>query len=185
MTPAQEKVGALPAQRLTAPPGSFQYRGTGATCAEAQWVGGFTLIEIVVTLFILATVVATTIPAFLSDRERSDLDFATERIEALLYLARDSALHSASPVALVLDSVSGLVWLTTSESGGGSEALLTDSGASLDLPMGIRLETTSARARFLFQPSGAAFPDTLTLRGSTESRSVTVNPWTGHAVVLR
>jgi type II secretion system protein H len=146
---------------------------------------GFTLIEIVVTLFILAAIAATALPAFLRDRELSDLDQATERIEALLYLARDSALFSASPVALVLDSVSGLVWLTTAESGGGSEALLSGSGSSLDLPLGIRMEMTSARARFLFQPSGAAFPDTLTLHGSTESRSVTVNPWTGHAIVLR
>jgi hypothetical protein len=138
-----------------------------------------------VTLFILGTIAATAIPAFLRDRELSDLDQATERIEALLYLARDSALYSASPVALVLDSVSGLVWLTTSESGGGAEALLADAGASLDLPLGIRMELSSARARFLFQPSGAAFPDTIALYGSTESRMVTVNPWTGHAIVLR
>lgn len=145
---------------------------------------GFTLLEIVVTLFILAAIAATAVPAFLRDPELSDLDRATERVEALLYLARDSALASASPVALVVDSVSGLVWLTTSESGGGSEALLTEAGTSLDLPMGIRMETSSARARFLFQASGAAFPDTLALYGSTESRMVTVDPWTGHAIVL-
>lgn len=166
MRPGRERAGYLPWRDLRAP-------------------DGFTLIEIVVTLLILATVAATAIPAFLRDRELSDLDSATERIEALLYLARDSALHSASPVALVLDSVSGLVWLTTTESGGGSDALLSDTGTDLNLPLGVQLEMTSARARFQFQPSGAAFPDTLILRGSTETRWVTVNPWTGHAIVLR
>lgn len=150
-----------------------------------QRIAGFTLLEIVITLFILATIAATAVPAFLRDPELSDLDRATERVEALLYLARDSALASASPVALVVDSVSGLVWLTTSESGGGAEALLSGVGTSLDLPMGIRLETSSARARFLFQASGSAFPDTLALRGPTDFRLVTVDPWTGHAIVLR
>lgn len=165
--------------------GSGEPAGHGSRLSTRPKLAGFTLVEIVVTLIILATIAATAIPAFLRDPELSDLDKATQRIEALLYLARDSALSSASPVALVLDSVSGLVWLTTTESGGGTEALLSGSGSDLELPLGIRMEMTSARASFLFQPSGAAFPDTLSLHGSTESRSVTVNPWTGHAIVLQ
>jgi len=146
---------------------------------------GFTLVELIVTLLIISVAAIVSVPAFLGDRKASDLDRATERLEALLYLARDSALVSASPMALVLDSVSGLVWLTSAKGGGSEAALLLRDGTSLDLPTGIRMQMSSARARFLFQPSGAAFADTLFLHSAAEKRAVTVNPWTGHAIVLR
>ena len=158
----------------------------GASCFEMRgWVRGFTLIELIVALLILSVVAAVSVPAFLSDPDLSDLDYATERIETLLYLARDSALNSAFPVALVIDSVSGLVWLTASEGAGEPAALLTEPGSSIDLPATVTMEMSSARARFLFQPSGAAFPDTVHLHSSAGATAVTVDPWTGHAIVLR
>lgn len=157
--------------------------------------GGFTLVEVVVVLVILSITAVIAVPAFQSARELSDLDLATERVEILLRIARDSAVKTATPVTVVVDSASSLVWLTTPtsigmaggpsvlESVGVVAAAPTGPGSSLDLPAGIRMELTSARARFTFQPGGQAFPDTIFLRNGTTGRMVTVNPWTGHALV--
>jgi general secretion pathway protein H len=136
---------------------------------------GFTLVEVVVVLLVLSLTAAVAVPAFRTTRQAGELDLATERIEALLRLARDSAVRHAVPVTVVVDSASSLVWLRDPEG----------IGSDLELPQGVTLELTSARARFHFQPSGAAFPDTVFLRSSAGLRAVTLNPWTGHAIVLR
>jgi hypothetical protein len=43
---------------------------------------------------------------------------------------------------------------------------------------------TRARARFAFAPTGAAFPDTLWLRTSIVTRGITLDPWTGDAIIF-
>jgi prepilin-type N-terminal cleavage/methylation domain-containing protein len=158
---------------------------------------GFTLLEVVATLVIVAIAAAVAAPAF--------------RFEALFRLARDSAIRGGQPVTVVIDSVSGLVWLdappfagiadsirdaTAAERGGrlGAGAAALDrrtfseeavaGGTSLELPAGIRLELTRARARFAFAPTGAAFPDTLWLRTSIVTRGITLDPWTGDAIIF-
>ena len=72
---------------------------------------GFTLIEILVSLLIIAVMGSVAAPAFLKEPEPPDMDAAQARMEALFRMARDSAVRSATPVTVVLDSLSGLVWL--------------------------------------------------------------------------
>jgi prepilin-type N-terminal cleavage/methylation domain-containing protein len=78
---------------------------------KAEGRRGFTLIEILVSLLILAVMGAVVAPAFLSERDPPDMVDAEGRLDALFRMARDSAVRSATPVTLVLDSASGLVWL--------------------------------------------------------------------------
>jgi prepilin-type N-terminal cleavage/methylation domain-containing protein len=147
---------------------------------------GFTLIEVVVTFFILSLLALVAVPAFRLSRQVSGLDEATERLETLFRLARDSAVRTAAPVTVVIDSASSLVWLTTPsspEARSGGE--LIGPGSSLDLPLGVGLELTSARARFEFRPDGSAFTDSVYVRSSLGTRLITLNPWTGHALVFR
>jgi type II secretory pathway pseudopilin PulG len=165
-----------------------------------------TLLEITAALLILSLAVAVAVPAFLSLGKEDDLTRATRRVETLLRLARDSAIHSGLPVTVVLDSVTGLVWVDTprrlrlgSDSlsegqrspleepelemalalvgGGRVEAL--EPGAPIGLPRTVRLDLPRARTRFTFEPSGAALADTLVLAGALGTRVVTVDPWTG------
>ncbi len=138
---------------------------------------GFTLIEILVSLLILAVMGAVVAPALLQEREPPDMVDAEGRLDALFRMARDSAVRTGTPVTVVLDSVSGLVWLDTHARLG--EAAPPPAPESLDLPASIALELFQARSRFTFMPNGAVTGDSLRLRGPLgQERLLTLDPWT-------
>jgi len=168
---------------------------------------GITLLELVAALLIISLAVAVAVPAFLGLGRTDDLTAATRRVETLFRLARDSAISSGASVTVVIDSVTGLVWVDTplrirlgsqapaqapaslfdDEDPAGNLALLGGAaalealkpGQPLGLPQGIGMELPRARSRFTFEPSGAALADTLLLTGSFGVRAVTIDPWTG------
>jgi prepilin-type N-terminal cleavage/methylation domain-containing protein len=169
---------------------------------------GFTIIEIVVVLLIISVAAGLAAPAFRSFFEEDDLTAATHRFQTLFTFARDSAIHGGQPVTVLVDSVSGRVWLDTPAqdidpdtlpvvqpgSAFGSQAMhvmrpgtqrldQVEDGEPLDLPPSIHIELTKARARFTFAPSGAAWADSLVLRSTMGLRLLTLNPWTGDVVV--
>jgi prepilin-type N-terminal cleavage/methylation domain-containing protein len=150
--------------------------------------GGFSLLEIVVVLLVLAVATAVAVPAFrsLDDDDRPALDVAQRRVEALFRLARDSAVRSGVPVTVILDSATARVWIDArprpGAPGAGSVAWTPDEGHDLELPPGVRLTLSTARARFTFTPRGTTFADTLVLHAGTASRALTLNPWTGDAI---
>ena len=172
---------------------------------------GFTLIEVTVSLMIVSLALAIAVPAYRSLGEFDDLTLATRRVETLFRLARDSAIRSGLPVTVVIDSVDGLVWIDTQEPLGLSsrevrEALaypdyapepgmlsalvrgrtddeFLEPGSPLGLPETVRMELPRARARFTFEPTGAALADTLLLSGPFSTRVVRVDPWTGDVTV--
>jgi prepilin-type N-terminal cleavage/methylation domain-containing protein len=171
---------------------------------------GFTLIEIIVTIIILTVAAAVAAPAFRALYQEDPLTAAEHRMEALFRLARDSAIRSGRPVTVVIDSLSGLVWLDAPPFAGTADSIQEASlaqrsssvigmraptmpsarrpevttGTSLDFPSGIRLDLMRARARFAFAPTGSAFPDTVWLRSSVVTRGVTLDPWTGDAIIF-
>jgi prepilin-type N-terminal cleavage/methylation domain-containing protein len=71
---------------------------------------GFTLIEIIITLLIMGVMAAVAAPAFLGEPKPREMEDAQGRLEALFRIARDSAVKIATPVTVVVDSASGLVW---------------------------------------------------------------------------
>jgi type II secretory pathway pseudopilin PulG len=168
---------------------------------------GITLLELVMALTIIALAVGIAVPAFLGLSQRDDLTKATQRVQTLFRLARDSAISSGLPVTVVIDSVSELVWIDTPKRIqlgsqeefeapvslfddeidaadlallGGAEALeALVPGESIGLPEGIRMELPRARARFTFDPTGSALADTLLISGPFGVRAVTIDAWTG------
>ncbi|MEX1181765.1 MAG: GspH/FimT family protein [Gemmatimonadota bacterium] len=140
--------------------------------------GGFTLIELVVVLLIVAVATAVTVPALLSEPVETELDAATHRIQDLFRIARDSAVRAGVPVTVTIDSATGAVWLGSETVDGGA----VRAGGPLELPPGVGLQLSEARATFSFSPGGAAFADSLLLRAGTEERLITIDTWTGHMV---
>ncbi len=158
-------------------------------------------------LGIISLAVAVAVPAFLSLGRQDELTKASRRVQTLFRLARDSAISSGLPVTVVIDSVSELVWIDTPKriqlgsqsgseapislfdevTGGANLALLGGEevlealipGEPLGLPDGVRMELPRARARFTFEPTGAALADTLLLTGVFGIRAVTIDAWTG------
>ncbi len=172
---------------------------------------GFTLIEVTVSLMIVSLAVAIAVPAYRSLGEYDDLTLATRRVETLFRLARDSAIRSGLSVTVVIDSVDGLVWIDTQEPlglssrevrealaypdyapepgmlsalvSGRSDDEFLEPGSPIGLPGTVRMELPRARARFTFEPTGAALADTLLLSGPFATRVVRVDPWTGDVTV--
>ena len=168
---------------------------------------GITLLELVTALLIISLAVGVAVPAFLSLGRSDDLTAATRRVETLFRLARDSAISSGLPVTVVIDSVTGLVWIDTPrriqlgsqaateaptslfDEGdpstnlallGGQAALeALEPGQPIGLPDGVEMELPRARSRFTFEPTGAALADTLVLTGPFGTRAVTIDAWTG------
>ncbi len=151
---------------------------------------GFTLVEVSVVLIILALMGALALPAFRAWVEEDDLSAATRQVEALFKIARDSAIRSAAPVTVWLDSASGSVWLVAARDTTEADSVTSAQrigpsrtpGEPLQLPASVQLELTKARARFRFAPSGAVFADSLTLRTAEGTRLITLHPWTGDVV---
>jgi len=167
-----------------------RWRGDLLARAHTRDSSGFTLIELVVVLFILTLVTAVTIPALLSEpAPDDDLTAAARRVESLFRLARDSAIRSGTTVTVLMDSATAAVWLLTdglqsagttlpSPSEGGAEEL-ADHGTPLGLPASVALGLGVARARFTFLPSGATMADSLVLSSGATAIVLTLDPWTG------
>ena len=139
--------------------------------------GGFTLIEVVVVLLILAVATAVTVPAFRGDPVEDDITAAVRTLDNLFGLARDSAIRSGRDVTVVIDSTTSHVWLVTD-----ATAAITV-GDTIGLPAGVRLQLTKSRASFAFAPDGATYADSVRVLVGAADRLLTLDPWTGRLVV--
>jgi prepilin-type N-terminal cleavage/methylation domain-containing protein len=136
---------------------------------------GFTLIELIVVLLILSVVAGVTVPAlFAPPRAVTGMEEAVDRLDNLFRLARDSAVRSASPVTVVMDSISGLVWFEVpGESSEGSTDADATVGRSATAEAGLRPRTGdilgggSTLGRGLGDPGAA-------IRASTGAQAITL-----------
>lgn len=165
---------------------------------------GFTLIEMVTVLLILASATALALPAFLRLAKEDDLTAAARTVQRLMRVARDSAIHGGVAVTVVIDSVTGYVWLDRAPPLGDDlmsdlplanrsadlpsafaarDSSVESFGTILPLPASVQLTVPSARARFTFAPDGQAFAEHVELRSTLGVRTIHIEPWTGDVVV--
>jgi general secretion pathway protein H len=104
--------------------------------------GGYTLVELVVVLVILALAGALALPAMAAWRPPSALAAATTPVIAALHLARERAVSSGRETQLVIDAANRRVWLRP-----------RDTSYVLDLPEGCQL-VGGARNVIRFAPDG-------------------------------
>lgn len=147
----------------------------GGTATTRRRVG-FTLWEIATVLLVLAIVASLTAPAFVrlgSDRELTSADLVIK----LLRDTRALAIERAVEASLIIDPKTGHYRVdTTSSFGSGRVAedtlrFAAAEGMASDLP----------RIRYTFRPTGAAFGDSVIVRGGDSTRVILIDTWSGMA----
>ena len=140
---------------------------------------GFTLMEMAIILVILTVAAAVVIPA-LSDLGRTRGTTTTDAVLTLLRTARQIAIQQSATVTVLLDPQTGH-FRVDSVSATGAGLVIED---SLRLGASDQLETDQPRLRYVFTPSGAAFSDSLVIRGTDSTRTLFVDVWSGIAYAV-
>jgi hypothetical protein len=127
-------------------------------------------------MLIMAIVATLTAPAYVrfgEEREKTSLD-------ALLKVLRDTralAIERTVDATLIIDPETGHYRVDTTSSFG-SGRVIED---TLRFAATEGLETKLPRIRYVFRPTGAAFGDSVAVRGSDSTRVVIVDTWSGMA----
>lgn len=137
---------------------------------------GFTLWEMALVLAILGITLALTVPAisnFGMYKTQADAD----GLLSLLRDARGEAVHTSTIATVRIAPTTGEFRVDTT----GVQGMGTYLAGTIDLGGSTTLVTDLDRLQFVFQPTGAAFADSVGVRGPGGMVMVQVDPWTGVA----
>lgn len=150
----------------------------------------FTLVELTIVVFIMATILAIAVPSFLRSFNRSQVDAAARSLVTLSQLARLKAALHQRPVELHCDLEVQAVWLTQSLDGeDGVETSIVHK--RIELPQQARLiavqlteaGTETGEALVRYYPNGTCDGATLVLQGREKSDrlQLVIDPVTARA----
>ena len=137
---------------------------------------GFTLWEMAITfaiMTVMALLVAPAIGRFGDEQPKESAD----QLLALLRSTRKAAINQNTMVTLRIDPATGRYQADTT--GARGSGLLTE--GRLELGAADVLVTTRPRLINIFRPTGAAFADSVLVRGSSATVMVAVDSWSGVA----
>lgn len=137
---------------------------------------GFTLWEIATVMLIMAIAATLAAPAYVRFGEGRD-QTSTDLLLKLLHDTRALAIAKSVEATLVIDPVTGHYRVDTTSSFG------TGRVAEDTLHFGTTegLVTELPRLRYIFRATGAAFADSVHVRGSDSTRVILVDGWSGVA----
>lgn len=136
---------------------------------------GFTLIEILVVIAILAIVGAVTLPALRPNSE-DELARVSGVLTNLMQRSRQTAVERGETVSLIVDAENARYWAIILAPDHPDSVV---SYGTIDLPSGAMLTAGESRTHFTFAPSGSVSGRSLTLRMDGRSALITGNQWTG------
>ena len=151
-------------------------RAPASTSMRTRARHGFTLWELTMVLLVLAIAAGLAAPAFARFGAEQP-EGSADRILGLLHDARKAAIDFNATTTLRLDPKTLKYSLDTSGINGAGRL----AAGTLDLGLTQTLETDKPRLQYLFRPSGAAFADTVIVRGGSVPLVVRVDPWSGVA----
>ena len=137
---------------------------------------GFTLWELTMVLLVLAIAAGLAAPAFARFGAEQP-EGPADRVLSLLHDARKAAIDFNATTTLRLDPKTLKYALDTSGVNGAGRL----AEGKLDLGLTETLESDLPRLQYVFRPSGAAFADTVIVRGGSVPLVVRVDPWSGVA----
>ncbi len=138
---------------------------------------GFTLLEITMVFAVLAVTALFVIPQWMRANDEPPQD-ATTAFLALLRDARRVSIEARQRVDVYVDPMSGQYRVDTT--GGAGTGVFAEGALAVGALETI--ESDQDRVRFVFQPTGAAFGDTVVVRGTQGAAQLSVDPWNGTAV---
>lgn len=130
---------------------------------------------VLLVLAVAATLAAPAFARFGAEQPSRGAD----RLVALLRDARKASLEHNASVTVRIDPETLKYRVDTATPAGGG--VLTE--GIIELDAGERLETDKPRLTYLFRPNGAAFADSVVVRGGELPLVVRVDPWNGVARV--
>lgn len=147
--------------------------------------GGFSLIELLITVGLVGAISAVAIPTLGTSNSRTRLYTATETIQAQLRTARLAAISRNRPVRLAFNCpVAGAVRLLTVTGTAGVDDAANrcttnqpNDGAAVYLPAGVTfaaVPTLEFSGRGIVTAQGAAVPISFTIRHGYDTRTVLV-----------
>ena len=137
---------------------------------------GYTLWELTMVLLVLAIAATLAVPAF-SDFGHDPAPSGADVMLGLLKDARKAAIQFNANVTLRIDPATLRYEADTSSvSGYGVLA-----AGTLDLGLSRTLVTDLPRLQYVFRPTGAAFGDTVVVRGGAMPLTIRIDPWSGVA----
>jgi prepilin-type N-terminal cleavage/methylation domain-containing protein len=139
---------------------------------------GFTLWELSMVLLVMAVAATLAAPAFARFGAEQPSRGA-DQLVGLLRDARKASLLFDATVTLRIDPTTLKYQLDTATAAGGG----TLATGVIDLGMQERLDTDLRRLVYVFRPSGAAFADSVVVRGGSVPLVVRVDAWNGVARV--
>jgi prepilin-type N-terminal cleavage/methylation domain-containing protein len=137
---------------------------------------GFTLWELTMVLLVMAIAASLAAPAY-SRLGREQPSRGADQLLGVLRDARKASFDYNATVALRLDPKSLNYQVDTSTVIG--KGMLA--AGVLDMGATETLVSDQPRLTFVFRPSGAAYADTVAVRGGETPLVVRVDPWTGVA----
>lgn len=135
---------------------------------------GFTLLEMLVALVILAAVAALALPAAKNTRSGLELRAAALDLAGTFRTSRAEAIKSNTQRAVTLDAGSRRYF---SDVGSGSRAIPASLGIGFEMPVAEKTLANGGRVRFL--ADGSATGGTVILKDRRRSAVITVEPLTG------
>jgi type II secretion system protein H len=138
---------------------------------------GFTLVEMLIVIVILAIVSAVTVPALRANPD-DELTTSANAVTKLMQRSRQTAVERGQTVTLVVDVENARYWATI-VSTGEPDSLV--SYGPIELAPGVAITADKSRARYVFAPSGAASGGPLQVRMDSRAAVITLNQWTGDA----
>lgn len=166
---------------MTSPTGSNRLRQTAIGGVGRTPTAGFTLVELTIVMFVLATIMAVAVPYFVHYYHEARVDAAARELGTATQLARLHAVTRQQTVWLEFDLDRQMYWISRSDP---EQALAEDALiAAFELPGTVRLvavqtgegsprDAGQIAARFF--PNGTCDEFWAMLRGTRSPRAITV-----------